>query len=78
MEADKETIDHIQNCKDDEEVIKTSIGFKKGVIAGILILILILCVGALIGYAVGTSFSASHYNALLLECQNRTLDIWNI
>ncbi len=52
-----------------DEVIKTSIPFKKGVIAGLLIVLLVLCIGVLIGYGMGQYIATEHYARLLAECQ---------
>lgn len=67
MEADKSTMDFTETLEGGEEVIKTQIAFKKGIIAGVLILVLILAIGILIGYSIGQYITTNHYTALMAE-----------
>ena len=67
MAFDKESIDLVTPLPTGEEVIKTKITFKKGIIAGILILGLILAIGILIGYGLGQYSAASYYSELLAD-----------
>lgn len=73
MEKDQERVELAKDLFTNQEVVKTSIGFKKGMIAGILVLVLILCIGILIGYGLGINAAASHYSDLLLECKESCL-----
>lgn len=56
--------------------VKAQISFKKGIIAAVLLMVLLLCVGLLIGYSLGINIATDHYTKLLLECQNRTMFLW--
>ena len=76
MEGNKETLQLNKDVLKGEEFIKASVPFKKGVIAGILILILILCIGIVIGYSIGQGIATDHYTRLLQECQNKSLMLW--
>jgi hypothetical protein len=67
MDADKETLDLVTPIPSGEEVIKTRISFKKGLIAGILILILILAIGVLVGYGIGQYTTSSYYSQVLAD-----------
>lgn len=67
MEVDKESLELTVPLPSGEEVVKTQIAFKKGVIAGILILVLILAVGVLIGYGVGQYMTSAYYSQMLAE-----------
>jgi len=73
MDQDKTSVDLFKSVPSGAEVIKTSVTFKKGIIAGIIILLLVLCIGVLLGYAIGSSMTTQHYTNLLQECQNRSL-----
>ena len=73
METDQERVRIAKNLFTSEEIIKTNLSFKKGIIAGLLILALVLCVGILIGYSIGANIATDHYSKLLLECQDQNV-----
>lgn len=67
MDSDKETLELSKTDNTGQDVIKTQIAFKKGLLAGVLIMILILSIGVLIGYGIGQYVTSNHYVALLAE-----------
>jgi hypothetical protein len=75
MEPIKESVELAQKIPSGEDIIKTQIGLKRGMIAGVLILILVLAAGVLLGYSIGTNIATEHYSALLDECHRTCLPL---
>ena len=67
MEFDKEDLELTKELPSGKEVIKTRISFNKGMIAGIMILIIVVCIGILIGYGIGEFVAAKFYTVQLAE-----------
>lgn len=73
MDFNKETLELSKTDNTGQEVIKTQIAFKKGLLAGVLIMILILSIGVLIGYGIGQYITSNHYIALMAEQAEKCL-----